>query len=137
MSLAGCTGSACIVVAWSSLSRGEGAVVLARAIPSWEIDVLLSKVGSKILQSKLSKNKGIVILFCLPVVPTALYLGIWSVSTMLQRPLSLFSSYVCLVRLLFTAEEHIFTLVSFAPLQVSRLLSHSLILVSFAPLQSP
>ena len=33
-----------------------------------------------------------VILFCLPVVPTAIYLGIWSVSTTLQRPLSLFSS---------------------------------------------
>ena len=28
------------------------------------------------------------ILFCLPVVPTALYLGIWSVRTTLQRLLS-------------------------------------------------
>ena len=33
-----------------------------------------------------------VILFCLPVVPTALYLDIWSVSTTLQRPPSIFSS---------------------------------------------
>ena len=70
-------------------------------------------------------------------MPTASYLGIWSVRTVLQRPPSLFSSWLCLVRLLFTAEECIFTLVSFAPLQVSILLSHSLILVSFAPLQSP
>ena len=70
-------------------------------------------------------------------MPIASYLSIWSVRTMLQRPPSLFSSWLCLVRLLFTAEEHILTLVSFAPLQVSTLLSHSLILVSFASLQSP
>jgi len=46
-----------------------------------------------------------------------LQLSVWGVSTMLQTSNSMFGGIYSLVRLIFAAEEQLFTLVLFPPLQ--------------------
>ena len=60
MSRVDCMDSPRFEAALSFSARGEGAVVLTGAIPSWGIDVsLLSKVGNGTLQSKLSESRSV------------------------------------------------------------------------------
>ena len=66
-----------------------------------------------------------------------LQLSVWGVSTMLQTSNSMFGGIYSLVRLIFAAEERLFTLVLFPPLQVCYTLFSTLNIVLFPPLQSP
>ena len=66
-----------------------------------------------------------------------LQLSVWGVSTTLQTSNSMFGGIYSLVRLIFAAEEQLFTLVLFPPLQVCYTLFSTLNTVLFPPLQSP
>ena len=69
-------------------------------------------------------------------VRSMLQLSVWGVSTTLQRSNSMFGGIYSLVRLIFAAEEQLFTSVLF-PLQVCYTLFSTLNIVLFPPLQSP
>ena len=66
-----------------------------------------------------------------------LQLSVWGVSITLQTSNSMFGGIYSLVRLIFAAEERLFTLVLFPPLQVCYTLFSILNIVLFPPLQSP
>ena len=70
-------------------------------------------------------------------VRSILQLSVWGVSTTLQTSNSMFGGIYSLVRLIFAAEEWLFTLVLFPPLQVCYTLFSTLNIVLFPPLQSP
>jgi hypothetical protein len=98
----------------------------------WCTKLTCSGLMAYILQQR-SARLGLLLWF----VRSMLQLSVWGVSTMPQTSNSMFGGIYSLVRLIFAAEERLFTLVLFPPLQVCYTLFSILNIVLFPPLQSP
>jgi len=118
------------LVHWSSLTNMADILRSSRCILEPNQRSSMSLIGSL----KEPWGGGLVLLW---FVRSMLQLSVWGVSTTLQTSNSMFGGIYSLVRLIFAAEEWLFTLVLFPPLQVCYTLFSTLNIVLFLLLQSP